>query len=64
MDSKTKVLKYDLIFLFAAAIWGSTFVAQRVGMEHVGPFTFIAVRFLVGSIFLSLVIFIIGNPFS
>ncbi|MHC4843699.1 MAG: DMT family transporter [Planctomycetota bacterium] len=61
MDSKTKVLKYDLIFLFAAAIWGSTFVAQRVGMKHVGPFTFIAVRFLVGSIFLLLIIFIIGH---
>jgi drug/metabolite transporter (DMT)-like permease len=61
MDPKAKVLKYDLIFLFAAAIWGFTFVAQRVGMEHVGPFTFIAVRFLVGSIFLSLVIFIVGH---
>jgi drug/metabolite transporter (DMT)-like permease len=61
MDSKSKVVKYDLIFLAAAAIWGFTFVAQRVGMEHVGPFTFIAVRFLVGSIFLSLVIFIIGR---
>ncbi|MHC4266765.1 MAG: DMT family transporter [Planctomycetota bacterium] len=52
IDSKTKVLKYDLIFLAAAAIWGFTFVAQRIGMEHVGPFTFIAARFIVGSIFL------------
>jgi drug/metabolite transporter (DMT)-like permease len=51
-DSKTKVLKYDVMLLAAAAIWGFTFVAQRVGMEHVEPFTFIAVRFLVGSIFL------------
>ncbi|MHC4723211.1 MAG: EamA family transporter, partial [Planctomycetota bacterium] len=61
MDSKAKVLKYDLIFLSAAAIWGFTFVAQRVGMEHVGPFTFIAVRFLVGSVFLLPFVHIIGR---
>ncbi|MHC5062106.1 MAG: DMT family transporter [Planctomycetota bacterium] len=52
MEPKAKVLKYDLIFLLAAVIWGLTFVAQRVGMEHVEPFTFIAARFMVGSIFL------------
>ncbi|MHC4270769.1 MAG: DMT family transporter [Planctomycetota bacterium] len=61
MDSKAKVLKYDLIFLAAAAIWGFTFVAQRVGMEHVGPFTFIAVRFLVGSVFLLPFVHIFGS---
>lgn len=52
MDSKLQVLKYDAVFLTAAAIWGFAFVAQRVGMQHVGPFTFIAVRFLLGGIFL------------
>jgi len=52
MDSKTQVLKYDAVFLTAAAIWGFAFVAQRVGMQYVGPFTFIAVRFLLGGIFL------------
>ena len=30
--------------LLATAIWGSAFVAQSVGMEHIGPFTFQAVR--------------------
>lgn len=29
---------------FATVIWGSTFVAQSVGMDYVGPFTFQAVR--------------------
>ena len=29
-------------------IWGAAFVAQSVGMEYVGPFTFISVRFLIG----------------
>lgn len=44
------VLKSNLLLLLAAAIWGFAFVAQRVGMEHVGPFTFNGVRFLLGSL--------------
>jgi len=39
-----------LLLLLAAVIWGFAFVAQRAGMEHVGPFTFNAVRFLLGSV--------------
>ena len=39
----------DLLLLLAAAVWGFAFVAQRVGMEHVGPFTFNAVRFAIGA---------------
>jgi len=35
--------------LLAAAIWGFAFVAQRAGMEHVGPFTFNGIRFLLGA---------------
>ena len=31
-------------------IWGVSFVAQRAGMEHVGPFTFNAIRFALGSL--------------
>jgi len=34
-------------------IWGFAFVAQRAGMEHVGPFTFNAVRFALGGISLT-----------
>lgn len=30
--------------LLATIIWGSAFVAQSVGMDHIGPFTFQAVR--------------------
>lgn len=58
MDSKGTILKYDIIFLGAAAIWGFAFVAQRMGMRHIGPFTFIAVRFLLGSAFLLLLVFL------
>ncbi len=45
-------LKADLILLAVAIIWGSAFVAQRAGNEQVGPFTFNAVRFLVGGLVL------------
>ena len=37
-----------MLLLLAAVIWGSGFVAQRLGMEHVGPMTFNSVRFALG----------------
>ena len=36
--------------MLATVIWGSTFVAQSVGMDHIGPFTFQAVRCLLAVI--------------
>ncbi len=44
------ILKSNLLLLLTAAIWGFAFVAQRVGMEHLGPFTFNGVRFMLGSL--------------
>jgi drug/metabolite transporter (DMT)-like permease len=61
MDSKAQVLKYDAVFLIAAAIWGFAFVAQRVGMQYVGPFTFIAARFLLGGLFLIPILILTSN---
>jgi len=46
---KNKVIRADLIMLLAAAIWGFAFVAQREGMETMGPFLFNAARFFIGS---------------
>lgn len=43
-------LQSNLLLLLAAAIWGLAFVAQRVGMDYVGPFTFNGIRFLLGSL--------------
>jgi drug/metabolite transporter (DMT)-like permease len=40
----------DLLLFFASAIWGFAFVAQRIGMSHVGPFTFNAIRFALGAL--------------
>jgi drug/metabolite transporter (DMT)-like permease len=44
--------KADAMLLLAAFIWGSTFVAQRTGMDHVEPFIFNAARFLLGALIL------------
>lgn len=48
---KTK-LKGNLAILIATIIWGSTFVAQSIGMDHIGPFTFQAARCLLGGLIL------------
>lgn len=45
---KTRSLKNPLLLLLAAFIWGVAFVAQKEGMDHVGPFTFNCVRFFIG----------------
>jgi drug/metabolite transporter (DMT)-like permease len=43
-------LRADLLLLLVALVWGSAFVAQRLGMEQVGPFAFNATRFAVGAL--------------
>ena len=46
------VLRQSLLLLLTAAIWGVAFVAQSVGMDYVEPFTFNAVRSIIGGIVL------------
>jgi drug/metabolite transporter (DMT)-like permease len=48
----TTRLRADLLLLLAAAIWGFAFVAQRLGMQAVGPLTFNAARFALGALVL------------
>ncbi len=45
-----KQLQGSLSLLLATVIWGSAFVAQSVGMDYIGPFTFQAVRCLLAAI--------------
>lgn len=40
----------DLLLLLVAMIWGFGFVAQRVGMDHIGPYAFNGIRFLLGGL--------------
>lgn len=44
------MLVANLLLLLTAAIWGLGFVAQRLGMEFLGPFGFNGVRFLIGAV--------------
>ena len=41
--------KNAAIFMLTAFIWGTAFVAQSVGMDYLGPFTFNGVRSLIGA---------------
>lgn len=52
----------DLSLLLVAVIWGNAFVAQRLGMEHVGPFAFNAVRFAVGGLVIVLALGVLEGP--
>jgi drug/metabolite transporter (DMT)-like permease len=54
---KGKELRSSVLLLITAAIWGFAFVAQRVGMKHIGPFTYSGVRFALGSLSLLPIIF-------
>ena len=38
-------MRADLLLLLTAFIWGFAFVAQRVGMDYMGPFLFNGARF-------------------
>jgi drug/metabolite transporter (DMT)-like permease len=49
MQKQQIPLKNSLLLLLAAIIWGIAFVAQSVGMDYVGGFTFNAVRSLIGA---------------
>ena len=46
------ILRQSLLLLLTATLWGVAFVAQSVSMDYVGPFTFNAVRCLIGGVVL------------
>lgn len=48
----------NFLLVLTAFIWGSAFVAQSVGMDYLGPFTFNSVRCLMGGIVLLPAVFI------
>ena len=64
MQKQQIPLKNSLILLLAAIIWGIAFVAQSVGMDYVGGFTFNAVRSLIGSAVLVPLILVLGQKNS
>lgn len=58
---KEQELKANGLLLLTAAIWGFAFVAQRVGIEYLGSFTFNGIRFALGSFSLIPLILFFNN---
>ena len=48
----SKKMRGNLMLLLTALIWGTAFVAQSAGMDHVQPFTYNGIRTLIGGIVL------------
>jgi len=49
---RSNSLRADLLMLLTAMIWGSVFVAQRLGMDAIGPFLYTGLRFALAVIVL------------
>ena len=54
-----KALRGSLLLLLGSVIWGAAFVAQRVGMDHMGPFTFTGIRMLLAAAVMTPVTFLL-----
>ena len=48
----SKKMRGNLMLLLTALIWGTAFVAQSAGMDHVQPFTYNGIRTLIGGLVL------------
>ena len=49
------------MLILTAFIWGTAFVAQSVGMDYLGPFTFNGIRSLIGGVALLPCIYFLGK---
>jgi drug/metabolite transporter (DMT)-like permease len=49
LSAKGLRLRADALLMLGALIWGSAFVPQRIAAEHLGPFLFNGLRFLLGA---------------
>jgi len=61
MEFLVSSTKSNAALLLCAIIWGFAFVAQRVGMEYIGPFTYNGVRFALGAVSLLPLIFFLDR---
>ena len=53
----SKQIRATFLLLLTAVIWGLAFVAQEVGAEYLGTFSFNGIRFMLGALSLTPVIF-------
>ncbi|GHU68602.1 transporter [Clostridia bacterium] len=54
-------LRSPILLLLTAVIWGTGFVAQRMGMRQIGPLTYGASRFTIASIALGIPVYLLRN---
>ena len=54
---KKEQIKGSIQLLCATLIWGSAFVAQSVGMDHLGPMSFQAIRSLLAVLAMAVLVF-------
>ena len=50
MERNRTQLRGAALLMLTALIWGTAFVAQSVGMDHLGPCAFTAVRNYIGCV--------------
>lgn len=51
----------SIMLLTTSVIWGLAFIAQRVGMDYIGPFTFNTMRSFIGGLCLVICIYVINK---
>lgn len=53
-------MRANLLLLLTAALWGGGFVAQRLGMQEMGPYLYNGIRFFLGALVV-IPFFVLGN---
>ncbi len=48
--------KNEMLLVLVTFIWGSSFVAQKFGLQNIGPMTFFCIRSAIAVVFLSMVV--------
>jgi drug/metabolite transporter (DMT)-like permease len=59
---RSQALRADILMLITAAIWGAAFVAQRLGMDAIGPFLYTGLRFTLGALILLPLLLVLPKP--
>ncbi|WP_414703696.1 DMT family transporter [Pseudomonas sp. TCU-HL1] len=62
ISMRSQALRADILMLITAAIWGAAFVAQRLGMDAIGPFLYTGLRFTLGALILLPLLLILPRP--
>ena len=57
----SKKMRSNILLLITAAIWGSAFVAQKSGMDYIGPLTYGGIRTFIGGLALIPVILVLDK---